>query len=82
MIESKQWRSKRGVTRWLAGGLALLVSGAAMSHVHGQASHQKCVAQQTNLLVKSTHEMVPDRAGFAAEHWCFRNNNQPGQKRF
>jgi|GEM_PF-6149986 hypothetical protein len=81
MIETKHSWTRHTAVRWGFVGLVLL-AGAATAHAWRPGPLQACVAEQTKLLLSSTHEYVPERAGFAAELWCVRNNNRPGHKRF
>ncbi len=81
MIETKHSWTRHTAVRWGFVGLVLL-AGAAMGHAWQLGPHQACVAEQTKLLLSSTHEYVPDRADYAAEFWCSRNNDRPGLKRF
>lgn len=63
-------------------GALFVITGAAVAGVFIQFPTEKCVVEQTAMLLNDAYAYVPERAGDAAREMCARNSNQPIEIRY
>lgn len=73
--------SVRAVSRksvWISATLLVLGGGLCLVQLIGMSARSACIAAQTERLIATSYQHVPERAGFAASVDCDRNDNRAG----
>lgn len=62
----------------IGSGVAVLGAGLLMSQSLSPSARSACIAAQTDRLVATSYQHVPERAQFAASVHCDRTGNRAG----
>ncbi len=62
----------------IGSAIILLGAGLCLVQLQGMSARGACIAAQTERLIATSYQHVPERASYAASVHCDRNGNRAG----